>query len=268
MGGVWFINRDDQHPLLWRARFPDHIRTSLVSSANRGGSITNSDLELARTVAHLDILANAMDIREQTIHNFCDNTPAVAWQHKGSTTTNGASAYLLRLNSILQRHYRFLARQEYLSGPANVMADDCSRLWALTDDALLAHFNSVYPQKQDWQLAKLRPNLHSSVISALLKQRCAPASFLSDRAPSDEHGGPGWSSAEGKTSTPGLQIRPRPLPPCKSLHTGIVAGDPRPVVLESELAQWRTPFVRLARRSPAWGPKTHALTVLGNSISG
>ena len=40
------------------------------------------------------------------------------------------------------------------------MADDASRLWNLSDNELLAHFNSNYPQARSGKLADLRPRIH------------------------------------------------------------------------------------------------------------
>jgi hypothetical protein len=107
MGGVVFVPRPDGslQPFLWRSRFQDAIINRLVTSSNRGGDITNSDLELAGSVAQHDIIAQHFDTRGHTLHNFHENTAAVWWQCKGSTTTTKAAAYLLRLQSLHQRHH-------------------------------------------------------------------------------------------------------------------------------------------------------------------
>eukprot|EP00978_Attheya_sp_CCMP212_P041850 scaffold245372_cov41-Attheya_sp.AAC.1 len=81
MGGVWFPAETDlpvdqvgtrlstrapcdqgrlsqlQQPILWRAQFPKHIQHGLVSFTNPKGRVTNSDLELAGSIAHNDVLA-------------------------------------------------------------------------------------------------------------------------------------------------------------------------------------------------------------------
>ena len=72
------------------------------SFANPKGSITNSDLELAGSIAHNDVLAQAADVREKTTHNSYDNIAAVFWQRKGATTTLGPAAFLLRLQALHQ----------------------------------------------------------------------------------------------------------------------------------------------------------------------
>ena len=181
MGGAWLPATTDSNlsPIIWRAKFPTHIQERLVSYSNPHGDITNSDLEMAGLLAQQDILAQQVNCRGRTMLPLGDNTPMVSWHHKQSTTTTGPAAYLLRLNSIHQRHYRYVSKSGYIPGSANAMADDCSRLWHLTDSQLLAHFNSTYPQAQPWQIVQLRPEMLSSLISALQRQRPALDSLLS-----------------------------------------------------------------------------------------
>ena len=91
MGAIWLPSA--QHPLhppyVWRAPFPSSVQQALVSTDNPSGSITNSDLELAGTIAHEATLAAVHDLRHCTIATFSDNTTAVAWGNKASTTTAG-----------------------------------------------------------------------------------------------------------------------------------------------------------------------------------
>jgi hypothetical protein len=103
---------------------------------------------------------------------------AEAWQRKGSVTTNAAPAYLLCLQSIHQRFHRYRPDTVYLPGPLNVMSDDCSRLWHLSDSQLLAYFNATYPQTTSWRLWHPTPTMLSTVIFALRKTRSASESFL------------------------------------------------------------------------------------------
>ena len=59
--------------------FPNSVQSEVVSFSNPSGTINNSDLELAGTSAHLDVVAHAVDIRERTVYTLTDNTPALAW---------------------------------------------------------------------------------------------------------------------------------------------------------------------------------------------
>jgi hypothetical protein len=253
MGGVWFV--DGSPPLLWRAPFPLSIQSQLITDRNPHGNLSISDLELASVVAHQDILAQSIDARERTFSLLNDNSPAVSRITKGSITSREAAAYLLRLSSLHQRHHRYHMRYDHIAGPANSMADDTSRLWHLTDSQLLLHFQQTYPQSQPWQLQTLRPPTLSALISALQRTRVAPASVLNVPTHTITPGQFGLPTVPLTTSIPYWQLSQTQSLTYKSLHN-VSATDALPkMVTPSELAQWRTPFVPLARRWPAWGPR-------------
>jgi hypothetical protein len=259
MGGVLFV-RDattgTTHPLLWRAPFPLEVQQAIVSSNNPTGSITNSDLELAGTIAQHDVLVHHVDCRERTIHTLTDNTPALAWQTKGSTTTTGVPAYLLRLQAIHQRHYRYLPRLAHIKGDQNVMADDCSRLWKLSDQELLTHFRINYPQTEPWQLCPLRPSMHSSLISALHKQRPAPESLLSTVVGGIKPGTFGPASVAPSVSIRRCATTQTQSTSSKSSQPESETVVSPPVVGPWDMHQYLPRSVTLARRSPTWGPQT------------
>ena len=70
-----------------------------------------------------------------------------------------------------QRVFRYQQRTFYLPGDANGMADDCSRLWHLSDDELVSYFDAHYPQPQPWRLCHLNPTTASAIHSALRCER-------------------------------------------------------------------------------------------------
>ena len=111
---------------------------------------------------------------------------------EGPCTTSCLS---LCLQAVHQRYYRYLSRLAHMKGKHNVMADDCSRFWHLSDQQLLTHFEFHYPQSKPWQLCQLRPNMRSLLISALHKQRPTPESLLTTAIgasePSAGHSHPG-----------------------------------------------------------------------------
>ena len=47
--------------------------------SNPKGTVTNSNLELAGSIARQDILAQEYDVRKKTNHNLINNTPTVYW---------------------------------------------------------------------------------------------------------------------------------------------------------------------------------------------
>jgi hypothetical protein len=102
-----------------RSRTANHI-------LEPGGTITNSDLELTTSVSHHNVLAQQADVREVTIRNSSDNMATVWLQWKGATSTTVPAARLICLQALHQRHYHYVLMFDYITGPANVMADDCS----------------------------------------------------------------------------------------------------------------------------------------------
>jgi hypothetical protein len=245
-------------PILWRAPFPPAVTAKLVSFKNPQGSITNSDLELAATIAHHDVLAQHFDIRECTISTGCDNTPAVSWQRKGSTTTTNAPAHLLRLQALHQRFHRYLPHIFYLPGPINKMADDASRLFRLSDDELLTHFNLHYPQTVSWRMLHPSNEMLSSLTSALHRTRPEPASFLRAPLPKIVAGPYGKTSVLNSVLIPSFRTLTTQSSSSKYLDRDTDPALLPPVVNLSSLAQWKTPSAQWVRRSPAWGPQTHA----------
>jgi hypothetical protein len=119
---------------------------NLVTQKNPTGRVTDSDLELAAGVVQNNIAAQHFDVCERSIASGSNNTPTIAWQSKGLTTTTTAPAYLLRMQAIHQCFHRYQTTSFFIPGKLNSMANNCSCLWHLTDSQLLAHFDSVYPQ--------------------------------------------------------------------------------------------------------------------------
>ena len=260
MGGTWLSLDPAFQPLVWRAKFSADIQSDLVSTANPNGKITNSDLELAGQIAHLDVLSQHSDCRERTVSTLTDNISARSWQRKGSTTTLGPAAYLLRLQALHQRHHRYLNQPDYIPGPANAMADDASRLWHLSDTAFLHHLNLHYPQNKPWKLCILRPAMHSALTMALQCKRSEPAQFLLAPDPATTPGFDGATIVMNWSSIPCSAMWTTPSRSSKSLPNAGAQEKLLPSVTLSALAQWRTPYAPSARRWPAWGPKTCGLT--------
>jgi hypothetical protein len=198
-------------------------------------------------LCHPDILAHYTDIRERTICALSDNTAALSRARKGSATFTGPPAYLCRLGSLHQRTHRYRLRADYLPGPLNVMSDDLSRLWDLSDTEIALHFSRLYPQAQPWVHCHLRPEMSSAVILALSSKRCDPASLLDAKSLPPLTGNAGAHSVNNMAWTPSSVKVPMQLPGSKySLAEYETAGFPPPVTL-SELERWRMPLARSHR---------------------
>lgn len=266
MGGVLFVpNAKPSSPyraILWRQPFSQAIQKALQSDRNPHGTVTNSDLELAGTIAQHDVLAHTANVQEHTIQNFHDNTPAVFWNRKGSTTSSGPAAYLLRLQALHQRFHRYIPRHDYIPGPDNAMADDCSRRWDLSDAQLLTHFNSTYPQGVSWELCQLRQPMNSALTSALSRRRSAPESFLAAPRRPTNIGKSGWILQPSLESTRGSRSSATQSPSSKYSPPATETAESRPARNPFDLEQWKTPYVLSGRRLPAWGPVTSGKTPL------
>jgi hypothetical protein len=96
MGGVVFT--PGEPPTLWQAAFPPDIQARILSTANRAGDITNSDLEQAGVLGQADVVASLFDLQELTLANVNDNVAAVSRNRKGAVTSDQAAAYLCWLS--------------------------------------------------------------------------------------------------------------------------------------------------------------------------
>jgi len=156
---------------MWYYKWPADIIANLVTKENPKGTVTNSDLELAGGLIHLEALVQTFDVQEHTFSSKADNLATLFWQRKGSTTNDKVSAYLLQLFGIHQRYHRYVPRHDYISGPSNPMADDSSHMFELSNDELLSYFNTKYSmcpkQRSTFQLWMMSPQLISTVTSAL-----------------------------------------------------------------------------------------------------
>ena len=158
-------------PTLWQFPFTPKITSQLVSWENPSGVITNSDLELAGVIGHNIILSQLTDLCETTTATGTDNVAAHSRSSKKAISSTGPGSYLLRIQAMHQRQFRYQSRTFFVPGVANKMADDCLRLWHLSDSALVAYFNATYPQRDPWQLCHLNPTSGSALLGALLCNR-------------------------------------------------------------------------------------------------
>lgn len=273
MGGVWLDPSRRHPPLYWRYRYPAGLASKLVTADHRGGTVTNSDLEQAALVCHPDIVATRVDVRERTLCALSDNTAAVSRATRGSTTTTGPAAYLCRLHALHQRAHRYRLTTDYLPGPLNLMADDLSRRWDLSDTQLAAHFSLAYPQAQPWVHCQPRPAMISSLILALSGQRCDPASLQAASPQPTPTGSAGPTFVDNTAVTlspPRARIQSPGSKYSRSEYE--MAGYPPPVD-PSELERWRKPSPRW-RRPTQWlasptlaSPPGHPISTRGSDAS-
>lgn len=260
-GGVWFPshtigsrmrNRNTLHPLLWRYKWPKDIVDNLVTEDNPKGTITNSDLELAGGLLHLDVIAHCLDVRERTIVSKTDNLATLYWERKGSATNASVTHQLLRLFGIHQRFHRYIPRHDYISGPSNPLADDSSRLFHLSNRDFLTHFNSKFKQKHTFKLCHPTPKLISGVISSLRNKRFSKELLLDDPPPPTHTGKSGLSSQISWAKTPFSKPSKTKYRTYKSSSTELDMAAMQPTKIQSALDQLKITYGVLDRRTLNW----------------
>jgi hypothetical protein len=233
MGGFWLpttVNNCPTPPIVWRAPFPTSITKHLASATNKG-HLTNSDLELAALVTGSAIAAATPSSTRHALYCAVDNTPAMAWVAKGSTTSTGPPAFLLRLLAQLCRSLDYSLTPAFTPGLTNTLADLCSPSFHLSDTKFLHLIQTKYPTQPSWSLAHLPTALLSKMNSALLKQM-QPLESQAHRTLPGNYGSP---SAESSAKTPILN--PPRIPSLSFKYSPAATGWESflPATLKSEL---------------------------------
>ena len=251
MGGVYFDHTGQ--PFLWRHPFSQQIQDDLVSKDNPTGTVTNSDLEHAGLLAQVSLMATTHPVRYATLANLSDNTPAVSRVGRGAISSDGPAAHLCHYASSHQRQHRYCHVASFISGDANRMADDASRLQHLTDSAFLSHFEQHYPQAKPWKLLHLPPEPASQLTSAL-SSKGPPKPPLARPAPPMPRSWACGTSTAFKPASPSpsvLSLAPMAASLTSSSLASATGEGARPASL-SELIPWTKRFWPWARGSPTW----------------
>lgn len=258
-GSIWLPlpgTSPSHPPLLSRAALPADIRRRLVTFKNPSGDINMGEIELAGRILADTVLSTTVDLTEANVVAGSDSMNTRSWHSRGSASSFGARAYLLRFAAFLRRYLRYQSHTVYIPGPLNRMADDASRLWHLTDSQLLAYFNSTYPQSELWQLCQPNPELLSVLISSLRCRRVAPEEISAVLGRATSSGTCGAPSATNSTSATSCSMSTTPSPSsslsCSAIGTAVLPSREIQYVLE----QWKMSRVKLAKRSNNWGPPT------------
>ena len=269
-GGFWTSTNFGHlpQPIAFRWQFPTTIRNQLISSSNPSGNLSNSDLELAAIIAGTAMLQNHANTSASTLYLASDNTPAVSWCTKGSTSSIGANAYLLRHLAQLTRMDNCSLEIVSVPGNTNTIADFCSRSFALTDQAFLRALNARFPVTPQWQLVPITTDIASQLTSSLSRRPFPWASADPAAMP------PTTPSLSGKTSvrniilTPPWHSTPILSRSCKFSVIDTDKAKLLPTNLQSAVERWVTPYAPWVRRWPSWDTSTPASLRPENLTSG
>jgi hypothetical protein len=256
LGGFWISNTNTTHNIIFRHQFPPAIAAELITDTNPHGTLTNSDFELAAVIMGAAILSTNTPLHHSHIWSASDNTPAVSWCHRGSTSTQTPNAYLLQWLASLTRDMSFVSCPVSVPGHTNTVAYFCSRSFHLNEQEFLAELHQRFPISGGWTFAHPSPQHVSRMISAM-SFRMSP---LDSRPPEPDQpqqlGTSGQASARNSTYTQSPSMFPTRSPYYKSSPTDTAPDTYLPPVLQSAVAWWETPFAPLDRRWPTWDSLT------------
>jgi hypothetical protein len=166
--------------------------------------------------------------------------------------TVNAPAYLLHHLARLRCQLPFTIKPLYTPGDSNFLADFCSRLFHLDDDAFLKHLNTHYPVQPSWTLVTPPKEVLLPMNSALSKTLPPLAWPQNPNNAQTPPGICGRNSVKTYGVTRSLVTSLTQSLCYKSLRTATAQAWWLPAVLQSELEQWREPFMPWGRRSPHW----------------
>jgi len=256
MGGFWVNAPSPTQPsgeyYLWRHAFSDAVKQSLITADNPSGTVTINDLELMAIITGAVLASNNTKQLHPTILQAADNTAAIAWARRGSTTSISAPAFLLHHFGQLRQAKPFAFHPVYTPGSSNTLADCCSRSFDLSNMEFLTHIQRLYPVKSSWKLvtppSELTSQLSYSLFGKLHRQASTPPAAQQTTPP----GTCGKTSALASSLTPNWWTLMTLFPCCNSSPSVIDEVSLLPAGLQSALAPWKAPFVPWARRSPHW----------------
>jgi hypothetical protein len=250
MGRAWTLQTETStHNCLWRTALPPELHHQLITSNNIDGFITINDLELAALILGAT-LATTVHSGFHHVLSGTDNTAACSWINKGSTTSLLAPAFLLHQLARLRRFQPFTLSAVYIPGLTNQVADCCSCLFSLSNDAFLAMMNTASPVQPSWKLVT-PPTELLSLMNYALSNRLQPlASLQNDKIVPAHSGIFGLTSAKISDVIPNSPPSTIPYHYSRSSPIDTTLVPWLPVGLRSNLEQWRTPFEPWGRRSP------------------
>lgn len=184
-GGIWMSGSSTLRPIVWRVKWPPEVVHKIES-----GALTINDLEMAGLLLQYLLLEQLVDMTHLHTAAWCDNTSAVSWTVKMSSSKSMIGQQLTRALALrmLQNQSSHLAALS-IAGSDNELADLASRSFKhtrargnydLTDLEFLTKFNADFPLQQgaSWLLLRLHTTITSLVFTSLLGMTVPTGSWL------------------------------------------------------------------------------------------
>jgi len=249
-------------PTVFRLPWPEDIKQQVrKTNAGQGGTLTNSDLEMAGLLLLFLVMEEVCTFEAGAhIALFSDNSPTVSWVRRLAAKGSLVAGELLRALSLRLKLRRVSPLTPlHIKGDNNSMTDIPSRSFGSvpkwhceTDAAFLTLFNSHFPlpQQNSWTVFRLSTKLSMRVISVLRMQ-----AFTLD----EWRRLPGPGRHVGKTGVPmsnlfewTLTFRTSTTPPKSDVSRGSQPASDKEDMVQAALSKgtlWRRRFQPLARRS-------------------
>ena len=178
VGGVVIGENMPCTPTVFRLEWPEDVKRNIVSSSNRSGTITNSDLEMAGLFLLWLVMESVCPcLRRRHSALFSDNSPTVGWVRRAAARGSIVAQQLLRALGLRMRVRECPPLTPlHLAGTENAMTDIPSRsfgsnpAWHCRTDAdLLKLFNTKFPlpRQKSWTVFRISSALSMRVISVL-----------------------------------------------------------------------------------------------------
>jgi hypothetical protein len=255
-------------------RRPAYLGTADASTQGVGGiwlalsgDLMNSDLELCALVLATAVLADTLPLHNSAIWCGSDNTSAISWTQRGSTTSTGINAHLLCLLAPLSRAGQFTLHTLFIPGSSNTVADFCSRSFPLPDSQFQQTLLQQYPTTPSWIFAHPPKETVYAMISALSKTPVPWESVIPTKWHQTVPGTSGGTSATPFGVTLTCLTWETLSPSCRFSPTATGLAKYLPATLRFAAERWATPFAPLARRSPTWVSPTPASYPPGSSLT-
>jgi hypothetical protein len=258
VGGFWLSTpyTSPIHPMVFQQKFPSAVTDNFVTASNPSGTLTNSNLELAALVLGAAVLRHYHPTQHANLSCADDNSAAVRWCNKGSTSSTNARAYLLRWLANLTRVHDFALSAHFAAGTTNTLADFCSRSFHLSDQDFTIALQHHFPINGGWTVVHppndLALHMTSALSSKLLPMESPPLGKTPLTIPGNY--GPTTATAYTWTQPPTPFLTPYLF--SKFLHTATAPATFLPPHLRCAVERWVTPFAPLARRWPTWDSTT------------
>ena len=261
VGGIIVGERKECRPTVFRVRWPADVTRQLISWNNPGGTLTNSDLE----IAGLFFLWLAMEtvcegLREAHVALFSNNSPTVGWVRRMATKGSLVAAALLRALSLRMKTTKTSPLAPlHIPGDQNAMTDIPSRSWGSkpkwhfkTDEELLTFFNEHFPlpNQNSWTVFRHSSRICTRVISILRMQHTTLEEWRRLPPTGKSSGGVGKPTANLWEWTLHYRTKSTPIgPPHSEASQQGCERDTMATDAKSELARYLAQSRPLARRS-------------------